>query len=49
MSIKNFVIKSRAYLTVQVRNLTEGVVKQNSWKTVVNIENTDKNFTKKLL
>ena len=25
MSIKNFVIKSRAYLTV-VRNLTEGVV-----------------------
>ena len=48
MSIKNFVIKSRAYLTV-VRNLTEGVVKQNSWKTVVNIENTDKNGTKKLL
>ena len=48
MSIKNFVIKSRAYLTV-LRNLTEDVVKQNSWKTVVNIENTDKNFTKKLL
>ena len=48
MSIKNFVIKSLVYLTV-VRNLREGVVKQNSWKTVVNIENTNKNFTNKLL
>ena len=46
MSIKNFVIKSRAYLTV-VRNLREGVVKQNSWKTVVNIENTDKKISPK--
>ena len=46
MSIKNFIIKSRAYLTA-VRNLKEGVVKQNSLKTGVNIENRHK-FTKKL-
>ena len=46
MSIKNFVIKSRAYLTA-VRNLREGVLKQNSWKTVVNIENTDKKISPK--